>query len=689
MTANAHTQTHTLGIDTGGTFTDVVLIDGDGHIVATHKLPSTPDDPARAVLAGIDAALQKRGLPPRVTDSSSDRLPRVVHGSTVATNALLEGDAGHAALLTTAGFEDVLRLARQNRPQLYALVPRRPDPPIPPQRCFGIAERMAFDGSVITPLDETTLPPIFDQLETRGIESAAICLLHSYANPAHEQAVADALRQRFGEALHVTVSSELLPEFREYERAATCAVNAVVAPRMARYLGRLEQAIGAARLSIMASHGGTLSVAAARRQPVRTVLSGPAGGVRGAAAFADRLITLDMGGTSTDVSLIHDRLAMTSDGEAGGLPVRLPMIDIHTIGAGGGSIAWLDPGGALRVGPRSAGASPGPACYGHQRGLLKRGGIPGGWRATVTDANVVLGRIPADATLGDQTTLDTDAAHEAVAALAEQAKMSVEETAAGIVRIVEANMARAIGRVTLQAGRDPRDYALMPFGGAGALHACALAEALGIAAVHVPPNPGLLSAIGMLAAPGRRTAARSLHRRVAPEDEPPDLSGLFAELMADADRQLRDDGLTPTSHRFTLDLRYAGQSHELTLDADTAEAWRDEDYRQRFHAEHERLYGHAARDAPIELVAARAEADSPTRTLRTEPPAPVAASDDQDAPILPRAALRPGDALGGPRIITEYSATTYLAPDWALRVVDDGSLLLKRENAAEKEREDD
>jgi len=680
-------SSHTLGIDTGGTFTDVVLIDAQGRVVSTHKLPSTPDDPSKAVLAGIDAALQKHGLQPRESHTPHDSLPGITHGSTVATNALLEGDAGNAALLTTAGFEDVLRLARQNRPQLYALVPRRPDPPIPPQRCFGIAERMAFDGSVITPLDDATLPPLFDQLEAQGVESVAVCLLHSYTNPAHEQSVAAALRRRFGEALHVTVSSELLPEFREYERTATCAVNAVVAPRMARYLGKLEAAIGGERLSIMASHGGTLSVRAARREPVRTVLSGPAGGVRGAAAFADRLITLDMGGTSTDVSLIHDQPTMTSHGEAGGLPVRLPMIDIHTIGAGGGSIAWLDPGGALRVGPRSAGASPGPACYGQQRALIERGELDA-WRATVTDANVVLGRIPADATLGDDTTLDADAAHEAVAALAQRAGLSADDAAAGILRVVEANMARAIGRVTLQVGRDPRDYALMPFGGAGALHACALAEALGIATVHVPPNPGLLSAIGMLAAPGRRTAARSLHRRVPPEDAAPDLSGLFAELAADADRQLRDDGLSPASHRFTLDLRYAGQSHELTLDATALDAWRDEDYRQRFHAEHERLYGHAARDAPIELVVARVEADSPTRTLTTEPPTSVAATDDEGARVLPRTALRPGDALGGPRIITEYSATTYLAQGWALRVLDDGSLMLKRENAAEKERDD-
>ncbi len=666
------TTSHTLGIDTGGTFTDVVLIDARGQIVATHKLPSTPDDPSRAVLAGIDAILNKSGLPQR--DKTQ---PRVVHGSTVATNALLEGDPANAALITTAGFEDVLRLARQHRPQLYALVPRRPDPPIPPRRCFGVTQRMAFDGSVVTPLDLATLPPLLDRLAAERVESVAVCLLHSYANPAHEQAVADALRDRFGEALAITVSSELLPEFREYERAATCAINAVVAPKMSRYLGKLEAALGGERLSIMASHGGTLSVAAARRQPVRTVLSGPAGGVRGAAAFGDRLITLDMGGTSTDVALIDGEPGMTTQGEAAGLPVRLPMIDIHTIGAGGGSIAWLDPGGALRVGPRSAGASPGPACYGRQRALIERGQLPG-WRATVTDANVVLGRIPADAILGDDTTLDADAAEQAVAAVAKQAGLSVDEAAAGIVRIVEANMARAIGRVTLQVGRDPRDYTLMPFGGAGGLHACALAEQLGIATVQVPPNPGLLSAIGMLTAPGRRTAARSLHWRVAPDEAVPDLRVVLDDLAADADAQLRRDGQSPAARRYMLGVRYLGQSHELTLSTTEPRELLGGAGVDRFHEEHRRLYGHASRDHAIEIVVARVEADTACRTLALTPPGASASTVSHDGRVM-RQSLGRGAALAGPCVITEYSATTYLPAGWRASVGEDGGLWLKRD----------
>lgn len=672
-------SSHTIGIDTGGTFTDVVLINAQGAIVATHKLPSTPDDPSRAVLAGIDAILAKA--------SATGEPPAVVHGSTVATNALLEGEAGNAAMLTTAGFEDVLRLARQERPELYALVPRRPDPPIPPAKCVGIAERMGFDGQVITPLDQASLREALDKLAALDVESAAVCLLHSYANPAHERAVAAALRERFGEALHLTVSSELLPEFREYERSATCAVNAVVAATMSRYLGKLEEAIGAERLSIMGSHGGTLSVAAARREPVRTVLSGPAGGVLGAAAFGDRLITLDMGGTSTDVALIHDQPTMTTDGRAGGLPVRLPMVDIHTIGAGGGSIAWLDPGGALRVGPRSAGASPGPACYGHQRELIAQGKLTGelpgelpgagGWWPTVTDAHVVLGHIPSDATLGDDVTLDAEAAHDAVGALAKQSDMSVEDAAAGILRIVEANMARAIQRVTLQVGRDPRDYALMPFGGAGALHACSLAQHLGITTVHIPPNPGLLSAIGMLTAPPRRIAIRSLHRTIPAGETEPELSDVFGEL---ADSLTEIKRWPKVEHAYEVDMRYAGQSFEITLEVGSSDHRRgNAGLTEAFHAEHERLYGYRADDLPIELVAVRCIASGPSGPKPFTPASQQTPTREAgNANRIARASLTPGDRRRGPCIITEYSATTHLPAGWVVEVKDDHSLIARR-----------
>ncbi|MEX0745197.1 MAG: hydantoinase/oxoprolinase family protein, partial [Phycisphaeraceae bacterium] len=373
-----------IGVDTGGTFTDLVLVGTDCRVRTTHKLLSTPNDPARAVLAGIDHLLRKASLPPRTVQP-----PHVVHGSTVATNALIEEASrfptsadnqqrettnakSSAALITTAGFEHTLAIARQDRPDLYALVPHRPEPPIPTDRCLGVAERVTYDGQVLRPLEQASIDQLVEQVRQLDVAAVAVSLLHSYANAEHERRIAGALREAFGNALHLTVSHELLPEYREYERAATCVVNAVVAPKMVRYLDRLSDALGEANLRIMSSHGGMLPPAVIRSAPVRTVLSGPAGGVRGAAAVAKAggvagVISFDMGGTSTDVALCDPQPTLTSEGEAGGLPVRLPMVDMHTVGAGGGSIAWLDPGGALRVGPQSAGAAPGPACYGQQR----------------------------------------------------------------------------------------------------------------------------------------------------------------------------------------------------------------------------------------------------------------------------------------------------------------------------------
>jgi len=665
-----------IGVDTGGTFTDVVLVDTRGTLLATHKLPSTPDDPARAVLDGIAAVLAKAGLPDR-RDADG---PAVVHGSTVATNALLEGDTGGAALVTTAGFEDTLHIARQDRPQLYALVPRRPDPPVAAARCFGVPERLDADGAVVAPLQDDAIAALVAQLAEAGASAVAVSLLHSYANPAHERAVADALRQRFGDALHLTISSELLPEYREYERAATCVVNAAVAPKMTRYLGRLRDALGDDRLHIMGSHGGTLPVADALAQPVRTVLSGPAGGVLGAGVFGDRLITLDMGGTSTDVAVIDGQPLMSTQGTAAGLPVKLPMVDIHTIGAGGGSIAWLDAGGALRVGPRSAGAVPGPACYGGQRRLIDRG-AQDGWLPTVTDANVVLGRIPADTTLGEGVGPDADAARDAIVQLAARAGLGTQDAARGILRVVEAGMMRAVQRVTLQAGRDPRGFALMPFGGAGALHACALAQSLGIARVIVPPSPGLLSAVGMLTAPGRQIVSKTLMWTLAPGHEP-DLDAPLDDLARSI-----DDAWTrrhrPVDFKYTLDMRYVGQSHEITLDLGE---WRDAPSPdagclEHFHRTHERLYGYREDNRPVELVAVRCIADGPRMRLRLSRPAARATPVSPVAGVVHRGDLVAGQALTGPLIIAEYSATTYLAPGWSATPDERGSLLLEHADA--------
>ncbi len=650
-----------IGIDTGGTFTDLVLADPAGRLVATHKLLSTPADPSGAVLRGIDAILEKAGLPPQ-----NQRPAAVVHGSTVATNALLEGAHANAALITTPGFEDTLAIARQNRPELYALVPCRPDPPIPRDRSFGVPGRLTHTGAELEPLDEAAVERLADRLDQLGVEAVAVCLLHSYANPAHERRIAEVLRGRLGPEVHLTVSHELLPEYREYERSAACAINAVVAPRMRRYLGRLTDELGEPHLAIMASHGGTLPPSVVNDQPIRTILSGPAGGVLGAAHVGRAcghpdLITLDMGGTSTDVALIRSEPAIGYNGDAAGLPIRLPMVDMHTVGAGGGSIGWLDPGGALRVGPRSAGADPGPACYGRQREA-----------ATVTDAHVVLGHIAPDAVLGQDIRLDPEASHDAVRRLADAAGLTPPDTARGVLRVAEATMARAIQHVTLQRGHDPRDFAFMPFGGAGGLHACRLADQLGITAVLLPPHPGLLSAVGMLTAPPRRMFSQSIlhtHPPGAPIHDVDAIRSALDRLSRQTAAELGDNAvLSPY-----LDLRYEGQSYEITLPL-------DESVIEMFHMEHRRLYGYEDRRRPIEIVTARLMADGPTPTV--EAPPVGAHTGDPLTGRIDRSGLGAGAVIHGPAVLVEYSATALVPEGWRGRVHDTGTVILQREGAS-------
>ena len=654
MTAPPTNPAYTLGVDTGGTFTDLILLDPQRRRLATHKLLSTPDDPARAVLAGIEAL--RPHLPPHA------RLD-VTHGSTVATNALIEhtrkGDPRSTVFLTTAGFEDTLHIGRQHRPDLYALVPQRAAPPIPRACCIGVNERMGFDGQPIRALTAQTLQQAVAAVVERSPRSVVISLLHSYANPSHEQQLAEAIKQAMGEAVQLTVSSALIPEPREYERAATCVINGVVAPTMHRYLGRLSERLGSDRLRIMGSEAGTLPVSLARREPVRTILSGPAGGVLGAQrALAEvgvtDLITLDMGGTSTDVALCTaEGLSMTTRGEAAGLPVGLPMVDVHAVGAGGGSLAWVDPGGALRVGPASAGAAPGPACYGQ-----------GGTQATVTDAHVVLGNLPPDLKLAGTLPMDVDAAHQAVETIAQTVQLSIEQTAQGILRIAEATMAQAVKRISLQRGHDPRRFTLVPFGGAGGLHACALAEALGMTRVVVPTHPGLLSAVGMLVAPAMVSRSRACLC-------PPDSSRVqdtFEALHREAQAELRDQRLDPekAQYRFRADLRYAGQSHEITV------AY-DEHVLQRFESEHQRLYGHNP-DRPVELVVARVHATVEVDRLQLGQPD---RQGDDEQHVRSRGSLGVGEVIQGPTTIVEFSSTTRVPAGWTLTVMETGALRLE------------
>lgn len=668
-----------VAVDTGGTFTDVVaLIQGRRHVL---KLPSTPDDPARAVLEGVRRVLDRTDV---ASSGPSSAPPFVlVHGSTVATNTLLENTGARVALVTNRGFEDVIEIGRQNRPQLYAIVGTRPPPLVDRDDRHGVAGRIGPDGAEEEPLDDAELAGLAARLE--GAESVAICCLHSYANGSHEERIAEAVSSL---GVPISVSSRLLPEYREYERAATTVVNAYVAPRMDRYLGRLAEESGARRVRIMGSGGGAIPVARARREAVHTVLSGPAGGVMGAVreareAGTPHIITFDMGGTSTDVSLCPGGPIHTREFTIAGVPVAAPVIDIHTVGAGGGSIAEVDAGGALRVGPRSAGADPGPICYGR-----------GGRRVTVTDAHAWLGRLPADLFLGGEERLDRAAIEGPLRDLAERLGATLEDAAEGILEVADTAMEGALRVISVERGHDPADFALVPFGGAAGLHAAALAERLGIPRLLIPAHPGVLSAFGMLVSPVRKDVARSV---LLGEDaaDPSRLGAVFAELEAEALEAMEEEGIGAGDVRLRrlADVRYRGQSFELRVPAD--------DWAEAFHQAHEARYGFARRAAPLELVTLRVEATGPATTTAGAPPpgdpapagdppspgAPARAGDpagreirvryrgdDVAAMAVARAGLEAGATVDGPAVIHEYSATFWLPPGWRAEVLPSGSL---------------
>jgi N-methylhydantoinase A/oxoprolinase/acetone carboxylase beta subunit len=566
-----------VGADTGGTFTD--LVDERGRVV---KVLSTPDDPSRALRAG----LERLGGRPEL----------LAHGTTIATNALLEGRGAPVTLITTRGFADVIEIARQDRPSLYDTFADRPPPLVTRERRYEMAGRLDADGGEIEPLDLDRLPPV-----TAG-DAVAVCLLHADRNDAHERAIADALSSRGGD---VSPSSAVSPEFREYERTVTTVVNASLRPACGEYIRALGTLAGT--VLVMTSAGGLVSVDDAAARPAALLLSGPAGGVRAAAGVAAACgspdaVSFDMGGTSTDVCLVRGGVPEPAAARVvAGYPVRLPALDIHTIGAGGGSLARIDPGGALAVGPQSAGASPGPACYGR-----------GGTAPTVTDADLVLGRIAPGAVFGDLGRLDVDAARRALA--------ETGVAPAGVVAVVDAAMEQAVRAVTVERGVDPRHLALVAFGGAGPLHACAIAGALGMRAVIVPPRAGVLSAVGLLCSPRQRELVRS-----APTDE--------AVLRRDALAAVGDGA--DVSVELAYDCRYTGQSHELTVPSVDA-----------FHDEHERRNGYARRDAPVEIVAVRA---------RARRPAPL------DVDALPAVAR---SIVPGPAVVSEPDCTVWIPDGW-------------------------
>jgi len=651
----------TIGIVTGGTFTDLVLVvDGE---VETLKVPSTPADPAEAVLDGARRIMDGRG--PYV----------LLHGSTVATNALLERRGARVVLVTNEGFQDVIEIGRQNRPQLYALVGHRPPPLVARDDRLGVPGRLGPRGEEVAPLDPSVLEALATLVTERDAGAVAVSLLHAYANSEHERAVADALE---GTGLPLSISSELLPEFREYERTSTTVVNAYVAPLMSRYLGRLSEESGAERVTIMGSNGGALPVARARREPVHTVLSGPAGGVVGALTWArraghERILSFDMGGTSTDVSLCPGRPLQTREFEIDGQPVAIPVIDIHTVGAGGGSLARVDAGGALRVGPQSAGADPGPVCYGR-----------GGEGVTVTDAHVWLGRLPVDAFLGGEGRLDRDAIREPLAAIARSLGTSPEEAAEGILAVADTAMERALRVISVERGYDPAEFAVVAFGGAGALHVAELADRLGAERALVPPDPGLLSAYGMLASPVTREASRTVLVSTDRNDVHALLERTFTELEEQARAEMLQEGADPDSllSERSVDARDQGQSFELRVPA--------ADWVRRFHRAHDERYGYRREDTPVEAVTLRALVTAPAADLDVpplseaegEPPAEEATIFFGGRPLsgrrLWRADLRSGHAFEGPVVVQEYSATTWVPPRWTVRVDTWGCLHLRK-----------
>ncbi|MBV9266933.1 MAG: hydantoinase/oxoprolinase family protein [Acidobacteriaceae bacterium] len=648
-----------IGVDTGGTFTDFVLFDASG--LRVHKVRSTPDEPSRAILTGIAELL---------TESADE----VIHGSTVATNALLERKGARVAFLTTAGFEHVLHIGRQTRPELYRLVgtPRRHL--IDDDLVFGVRERTGAYGEVVEALSQEEIQRIVEAISRVEPDAVAICLLHSYAYPEHEQRLSQELR---GAGFAVSASHEILPEYREFERASTTAVNAYVTPVMAGYLTTLERSLESDALRISQSAGGFISVDEARREAVRTVLSGPAGGAAGALAVAEasgfpRVIAFDMGGTSTDVSLLDGALPMSNESVVGDFPIRLPSLDIHTVGAGGGSIAFVDSGGALRVGPRSAGADPGPACYGT------------GDELTVTDANLLLGRLDPEFFLGGRMKLDVERPQRLAEQLAARLNLNVPELAEGIVRIANSNIERALRVVSVQRGHDPRDFALLAFGGAGGMHGCDVAAALEIKTVLVPEHAGILSALGMLLSDQTKQYSKALLRQADLMCRQ-ELESVFDPIEKTARAELHEAGFDEASIHVerSLDLRYLGQSYEITVPFTV-------EYRAAFDRIHEKLYGYHDRERIVEIVNVRVKAIGVTEKpalpryplIQAQTAVPGKTSRCifdgvvRPTPLFARASMSPGFYGTGPAIIAGSQATTVVPPGWQFKLDEIGTLVL-------------
>ncbi len=659
-----------IAIDTGGTFTDCVYL-ANGHLQVL-KLFSTPAEPSQAVLEGMEQICMGRTL-------------EVRHGTTLGTNTMLERTGARVAFVTTAGFEDTIAIGRQIRSRLYDWFAPLPVCLVPRELRFGVPERVSPEGKILRAPSKEELADIVEKVRNSGAEAVAISLLFSFANPETERRVESALLSL---GLPISASHRILPEFREFERASTVVVNAYLSPRISRYLDRLERSAisqhGASRVDVMQSSGGIIAAKVAAREPVRTVLSGPAGGVVGACRVAqragfERIIGFDMGGTSTDVFLAdlgRGAAQLTREATVTGVPIGVPMLEIHTAGAGGGSIARFDAGGMLRVGPESAGADPGPVCFGR------------GSRPTVTDANLLLGRLDPESFLGGGVSLDRKRTEQALRAEKGQLN-TIEDFAAGILRVVESEMEKAIRVISVERGYDPREFTLIAFGGGGPLHACSLARALRIPTVLIPVLPGALSAVGILLADTVRDYSRTV---MLPGNSMEELGELFTELEQSGLAEFAAEGLEGTAHR-TVDVRYRGQGYELNVD------WNEQsphDAFDGFHTLHQQRYGFSDRARPIEIVNLRlrmiaaGESYVPKRMHAVPGDGSAARYAEREvffvngfvrSHFYQRAKLAPGDVLSGPAMITEYTAATVLPPGASLRVDEFGNLVINIEEA--------
>ncbi len=654
-----------IGVDTGGTFTDFVFI--KENEVKIYKRLSTPLNPAEAVLDGVNKI------------SSDSR--NIIHGSTVATNAILERKGVKTALIINKGFEDIIEIGRQNREELYNLSYERPRQIVPEELRFGIKGRILYDGTLIEDCDEQEIEDVIQRIKSMDVESLAVSLLFSYVDNSHEKKVEEIAQKH---NIPVSCSYKVLPEFREYERTSTTVLNSYVSPIMHRYIKFLQNNLKSSDiLRIMQSNGGSISAETAMVESIRTILSGPAGGAVGALEIGrlagyNKLITFDMGGTSTDVSLIDGKLSYTYESKISGMPIKVPMIDIHTVGAGGGSIAYLDEGGALKVGPESAGADPGPICYGK------------GEKITVTDANLFLGRLIPDFFLGGNMKLSSERINSYFSELAEKAKMTPVELAMGILEIANVNMERAIRVISVEKGFNPAEFTLFSFGGAGGMHAAFLAENLSIGTVFIPKNPGILSAFGMLMADIIKDYSHTIMVNESEADYT-NIKEKFEPLISNAINDMKNEGVRKDSIKFEyyIDMRYKGQSHEITIPF-------DKDFVNTFHTFHERNFGYKNINKPTEIVNIRLRAIGALKKpqikeypLGSEKIANDAVIMEKDVifyntnpvktKVISREKLKPGNLFTGPSIVVEYTSTIVIPPKWSAKVDKFENIILEKQ----------